>query len=64
LSISGGKKIYSLPAFLGKFLLYVPFVNRILVKLFGNFVLDNSKLKSEMGVKLKSTAQLLKIENQ
>ena len=64
LSISGGKKIYSLPAFLGKFLLYVPFVNSILVKLFGNFVLDNSKLKSEMGVKLKSTAQLLKIENQ
>ena len=63
LSISGSKKIYSLPIIFGKFLFYIPFIKNLLVKLFGNFVLDNSKLKSDMGVKLESTAKLLKAKN-
>tara|TARA_B000000475_G_C15999421_1_gene448326 strand:+ start:253 stop:1143 length:891 start_codon:yes stop_codon:yes gene_type:complete len=63
LSIAGKKKIYSLPMIFGKFLFFVPFLKNVLLKLFGNFVLDNSKLKSNMGVKLKTTAQLLKAKD-
>ena len=57
LSLSGSKRIYSLPMIAGKFLFHIPILKNILVKLYGNFVLDNSKLKLDMGVKLKTTAQ-------
>jgi hypothetical protein len=41
----------------------ISFVRKILEKLFGNFVLDNSKLKSEMGVTLISTQDALSSKN-
>ena len=60
LSISGSSRIYSLPMIAGKFLFRMPILKTILVKLYGNFVLDNTKLKSDMSVKLKTTAQSIK----
>ena len=41
----------------------VYFLRKVLEKLFGNFVLDNSKLKSEMGVTLVSTKDALSSTN-
>ena len=52
---------YSLPIpkFLSKWLFRVPLLKLILLKLYGNFVLDNSKLQRAMGVKLKTTLESL-----
>jgi hypothetical protein len=37
--------------------LRIPFLRNIFIKLYGNFALDNSKIKQEMGVKLTSTSE-------
>ena len=37
----------------------IPFLNRFLLRLYGNFELNNSKLESIMNVKLKTTNQSL-----
>jgi nucleoside-diphosphate-sugar epimerase len=52
-----------LPNFLFTLLQKISFARNILKKLFGNFVLDNSKLKSEMGVTLISTKDALSSTN-
>jgi len=61
LRIAGAKRVYSLPNFFGKFLISLPVIKNTIVKLYGNFALDNSKLKAEMKIKLKTTSELLPI---
>ena len=61
LSIHAKRKIYVLPRLVSEFLFKIPFLKTILLKLYGNFVLENSKLQSEMGVKLISTSKSLPI---
>ena len=51
-----GKDIY---IFTYYFYHHLPFLKKFLLKLYGNFVIDNSKLQNEMDVKLASTRQLL-----
>lgn len=53
-----------LPNFLFVFFLKISFIKKLLEKLFGNFVVDNSKLKSEMGVTLMDTKKALMINNE
>jgi UDP-glucose 4-epimerase len=61
LSIHAKRKIYVLPRLVSEFFFKIPFLKTILLKLYGNFVLENSKLQSEMGVKLISTSKSLPI---
>ncbi len=61
LRAGGSKKIYSMPLYFGKILLILPLLKNIFVKLFGNFVLENSKIKKDMAIKLKTTAESLPI---
>ncbi len=61
LRIGGSKRIYSLPIYFGKILLFFPLFKNIFIKLFGNFVLENSKIKKDMLIKLKTTAESLPI---
>ena len=61
LRVAGSIRIYSLPLFFGKLFFNLPILKNILVKLFGNFVLDNSKLKLDMNVKLETTIKSLPI---
>ncbi len=61
LRIGGSKRIYSLPMYFGKILLFLPLFKNIFIKLFGNFVLENSKIKKDMLIKLKTTAESLPI---
>lgn len=61
LSIHAKRKIYVLPRLVSEFLFKIPLLKNILLKLYGNFVLENSKLQSEMGVKLISTSKSLPI---
>ena len=55
LKLSGQGNIYSMPKILSKYLFKIPFLKRFLIKLYGNFMLDNSKLKRDMNVRLTST---------
>ena len=59
--IAGKNSVYSMPAFLGECCKKLPILSSILLKLYGNFVLENSKLKEKMNVKLKTTAESLPI---
>ena len=43
------------------FLIKIPFLKKFLLRLYGNFVLDNSKLQDDMDVKLKTTQESLPI---
>ena len=52
------------PDFLFNFCIKISFLKKPLKKLFGNFALDNSKLKSEMDVTLTSTKDALSSINQ
>ena len=61
LRAGGSKKIYSMPLYFGKILLILPLLKNIFVKLYGNFVLENSKIKKDMAIKLKTTAKSLPI---
>ena len=55
------KNIFTLPGIISKQLFKIPFLNRILLKLYGNFMVDNKKLKKDMNVKLSSTTESLSI---
>ena len=59
LSISGKSKIFSLPMVLSKLLFKIPTLKNILIKIFGNFVIENKKITREMGVKLETTKNSL-----
>jgi nucleoside-diphosphate-sugar epimerase len=62
LRISSKRKILVLPQTIASFFFKIPFLQGILLKLYGNFVMENTKIKRELGVKLTSTSQsLLKI---
>ena len=54
-----GKDIYIAPKMISRLVFRAPFLKHFLLKLYGNFVIDNSKLQNEMDVKLASTRQLL-----
>ena len=54
-----GKDIYIAPKTISRLVFCVPFLEKFLLNLYGNFVIDNSKLQNEMGVKLASTIQVL-----
>jgi len=57
----GQNNVYSLPKGPSIFLYRIPFLQNLFLKLFGNFVIDNSKLKAAMNVKLTTTTQSLSI---
>ena len=55
------KPLLVLPRIVSYTFFKIPFIRNLLLKLYGNFVLDNSKLKREMGVTLTSTSRALSI---
>ena len=57
LRIYGDKRILVLPTFVEKLFFKISFVRGILLKLYGNFVIKNYKLKNDLDVKLYSTKQ-------
>ena len=57
LRIYGDKRILVLPTFVEKLFFKILFVQGILLKLYGNFVIENYKLKNDLDVKLYSTKQ-------
>jgi nucleoside-diphosphate-sugar epimerase len=61
LRASGKSTIFCIPAFVGKILFHVPILKNVLIQLYGNFVLDNTRLSEEMGVKLETTSKSLPI---
>ena len=59
LRISSKRKILVLPQIVSNFFFKIPFFRKTLLKLYGNFVMENTKLTRELGVKLNSTSQAL-----
>lgn len=57
LRIYGGKRIIVLPTLVEKLIFKISFVQGILLKLYGNFMIENQQLKNDLGVKLCSTEQ-------
>ena len=55
------KNIYILPRIVSNFIINIPFLKHILLKLYGNFMVDNKKLQSNMNVKLTTTDESLSI---
>tara|TARA_B100001013_G_scaffold291153_1_gene191069 strand:- start:1553 stop:1840 length:288 start_codon:yes stop_codon:yes gene_type:complete len=55
------KPLLVLPRIVSYIFFKIPFIRNLLLKLYGNFVLDNSKLKRELGVTLTSTSKALSI---
>ena len=55
------KPLLVLPRIVSYTFFKIPFIRNLLLKLYGNFVLDNSKLKRELGVTLTSTSKALSI---
>lgn len=55
------RRVYTAPVAISKFIFNIPFLRSFLMKLFGNFMLNNKKLKSHMNVKLTSTIESLSI---
>lgn len=55
------KNIYTLPRIISNLIFNMPFLNNILLKLYGNFMVDNKKLQSNMNVKLTTTDESLSI---
>lgn len=51
----GQGNIYIMPKIFSQSLFKIPFLKSFLIKLYGNFMLDNSKLQRDMNVKLTST---------
>ena len=64
LSIKKARSFLVLPTPLYKVLIKIPVIRSFLLKLFGNFVLDNSKLTTEMNVTLITTKDALSAMNQ
>ena len=63
LTAAGNSYIFIIPKTLSNFFLKLPLIKNLLLKLYGNFVLDNSKLQAAMDVKLKTTHQSIKINS-
>ena len=63
LTAAGNSYIFIIPKTLSNFFLKLPLIKNLLLKLYGNFVLDNSKLQAVMDVKLKTTHQSIKINS-
>lgn len=61
LTLAGNSYIFIIPKTLSNFFFKLPLIKNLLLKLYGNFVLDNSKLQAKMDVKLKTTHQSIKI---
>jgi UDP-glucose 4-epimerase len=59
LSVSSKSKIFLLPMAVSKLFFQIPSLKNILIKLFGNFVVENKKLTRDMGVKLETTKNSL-----
>ena len=59
LRIYGGKRIMVLPILVEKLIFKISFAQGILIKLYGNFMIENHQLKNDLGVKLYSTKQAL-----
>ena len=57
LRIYGGKRIIVLPTLVEKLIFKIPFLQGILLKLYGNFMIENRQLKNDLGVKLYSSQQ-------
>ena len=57
LGFKNQKRIFTLPRFISRPIFKIPFLNNILLKLYGNFMLDNKKLKSHLNVKLATTIE-------
>jgi nucleoside-diphosphate-sugar epimerase len=57
----GKSYLLKIPLKVSNLFFNIPLFNSILLKLYGNFVLDNSKLETKMDVKLKTTRQSLPI---
>ena len=55
------KNIYTLPRIISNLIFNIPFLNNILLRLYGNFMVDNKKLQSNMNVKLTTTDESLSI---
>ena len=62
LDAAGNSKILFIPENFSKLFFKLPLIKTTLLKLYGNFVLDNSKLQSILDVKLKTTYQSLKLD--
>lgn len=62
LNAAGNSKIFFIPENFSKLFFKLPLIKTMLLKLYGNFVLDNSKLQSILDVKLKTTYQSLKLD--
>jgi nucleoside-diphosphate-sugar epimerase len=58
------KGIYILSLPISKFIYNLPFIEKILLKLYGNFMLDNKKIRDDLNVKLLTTMEALSITNQ
>ena len=59
----GTKGTLSLPYLLEKVIFKIPFFQSILLKLYGNFILENHKLTNDLGVKLYSTQEAVLLGN-
>ena len=57
LRIYGGKRIIVLPTLVEKLIFKISFIQGTLLKLYGNFMIENRQLKNDLGVKLYSTQQ-------
>jgi hypothetical protein len=62
LRAGGSKKIFLIPNFIFIFLNKIPIFKNILLKLYGNFRVDNSKITSELNVKLDTTSECISNE--
>jgi nucleoside-diphosphate-sugar epimerase len=59
LRVGGSKKIFLIPNFIFILLNKIPIFKNILLKLYGNFQVDNSKITSELNVKLETTSECI-----
>lgn len=55
------KKPYVIPLSISKILLYVPFLNSLFVRLYGNFEISNKLIQHELGINLHTTEHSLPI---
>jgi len=59
LRAGGSKKIFLIPNIIFIFFKTIPIFRNILLKLYGNFQVDNSKITAELSVKLKTTSECI-----
>ena len=63
LRLHGNKGTLALPGLLEKLIFKTPFCKSILLKLYGNFILENHKLTNDLSVKLYSTQEAVLLGN-